>query len=167
MDEIKCALRHLSQDVSVITCARCMRKNTCEVWGATGITNIQVAMCVAVAAATVNVPITCSNGSLLARGSSVLVGCVRILFCSATFSATQGVDPDRGALWLNTVDQGVFDPKSEKWPRAERNQSVAPVEGEWGPPKQGRWRQPSPSKMNSEVFKAMCVSVRSSVGSFW
>ena len=110
MDEIKCALRHLSQDVSVITCARCMRKNTCEVWGATGITNIQVAMCVAVAAATVNVPITCSNGSLLARGSSVLVGCVRILFCSATFSATQGVDPDRGALWLNTVDQGCSTP---------------------------------------------------------
>ena len=34
-------------------------------------------------------------------------------------------------------------PKSEKWPRAERKQLAVPAR-QWVPPKRGRWRQPLP-----------------------
>ena len=60
------------------------------------------------------------NGSLLAREpSACLVVCE--FFFSTTVNPTQGVDQDR---------RGVR-PKSEKWPRVERNQSAVPAQGQW------------------------------------
>ena len=62
-------------------------------------------------------------------------------FRRTTFNATRGVGPDRSASWLDTVDQ-VFGTKTEKWPRAERNQSAIPATGSRSQVQRGRWRQP-------------------------
>ena len=81
---------------------------------------------------------TCSNGSLLVREPSVL---------SCVFVARRRSIPRKGWTqievphgWTQLI-RGVR-PKSEKWPRAERNLSAVPGAGSRSQVQRGRWRQP-------------------------
>ena len=82
--------------------------------------------------------ISCSNGSLLVREPSVL---------SCVFVARRRSMPRKGWTqievphgWTQLI-RGVR-PRSEKWPRAERNLSAAPGAGSRSQVQRGRWRQP-------------------------
>ena len=81
--------------------------------------------------------ISCSNGSLLVREPSAL----------SVFVARRRSMPRKGWTqievphgWKQLI-RGVR-PRSEKWPRAERNLSAAPGAGSRSQVQRGRWRQP-------------------------
>ena len=94
---------------------------------------------------------------------------MRILFFSATFNATQGVDPGRSAPWLNTVDQGCSAQVREVATCGA--QTVSRSSTSVGTSKAREMASTtSVSEGESRYLharsKATCVSVGSSVGSF-
>ena len=109
--------------------------------------------------------ISCSNGSLLSRGPSAC-----LLVCEFCFSVRRSM-PRKGQVevlhgWTQLI-RGVR-PKSEKWPRAEKQSAVPARVGTSKAREMASTT--SVSEGESRYFharsKATCVSVRSSVGSF-